>query len=101
MILACMVPLHGASTHTNSHTYHHFTTRHPYKSFTPLICVICFNQWQIKLLATDCNSSGAAINPDFTDPPNPIVPVFAGSVPCFSTDQKKVKRLLFFLTEST
>ncbi len=52
------------------------------KSFTLLICVIRVNQWQIKLLATD-----------FADYTNPIVPVFAGLASCFSTDQKKLKRL--------
>ena len=54
------------------------------KTFTPLIC---FNQWKIKHLATD-----------FTDSPHPIVPVFAGLASCFSTDQKKLKRLQMMLS---
>ena len=68
----------------------HYRSKNP---FTLLICVIHVNQWQIKLLATVCASSGEAINADFTDSANLIVPVFAGLASCFSTDYKKLKSL--------
>jgi len=42
-----------------------------------------------KILATVCESSGAAINADCTDFTNPIMPMFAGLASSFSTDQKK------------
>jgi len=47
----------------------------------------------MKILATVCESSGAAINADFADSANPIMPMFAGLASSFSTDRKKLKRL--------
>nr|AAU83556.1 hypothetical protein GZ31B6_6 [uncultured archaeon GZfos31B6] len=58
------------------------------KPFTPLICVICVNQWQLKLLATVCASSGGAINIDLTDSGSPIVIVFAGLASCFQPTRR-------------
>jgi hypothetical protein len=73
------------------------------KQYILLICVIRVNQWEIKLLDTDCDSKGVAINADFTNSTNLIVPVFAGLVSCFSSDRNRLKRLRFYkeVTPST
>ncbi len=42
---------------------------------------ICVNQWLILFLTTDCDSSGAAINADYTDFINLITSMFGADLP--------------------